>query len=106
MLFRCRLHFSCVQQCRLLIVHAALLTQLGMLHRPPVVAFKWRHWGEMTGPLRCPMGHGSTITAPATNANIEIWGVGELPLSASLLWHAQTLGMAKGQTCAIFAMCL
>jgi hypothetical protein len=42
--------------------------------RPPEVAFKWRHWGKMTGKLTCPLGHG-TLEAEPTNDTIEIFGM-------------------------------
>jgi hypothetical protein len=38
------------------------------------VAFKWRHWGKMTGKLTCPLGHG-TLEAEPTNDTIEIFGM-------------------------------
>ncbi|KAH9567311.1 hypothetical protein CY35_03G023100 [Sphagnum magellanicum] len=41
---------------------------------PPEVAFKWRHWGKMTGKLTCPLGHG-TLEAEPTNDTIEIFGM-------------------------------
>ena len=45
--------------------------------RPPLAAFKWRHWGEMAGDLVCPMGPGMKLTAPATHQPLEIHGIGE-----------------------------
>ncbi|KAK9791845.1 hypothetical protein WJX73_000514 [Symbiochloris irregularis] len=33
---------------------------------PPKVAFKWRHWGKMTGQLHCPLSNGMTIIAQPT----------------------------------------
>ncbi|KAG0066379.1 hypothetical protein BGZ90_001428 [Linnemannia elongata] len=39
---------------------------------PPVVAFKWRHWGKFTGKLRCPV---SDTEKLVTNETVEIFGV-------------------------------
>lgn len=43
---------------------------------PPVVTYKWRHWGRMTGTLRCHTGPHSTIEAPATGQTIQLHGMG------------------------------
>jgi hypothetical protein len=42
---------------------------------PPTLAFKWRHWGKMTGPIRCPMKNGRQLVAEASHEVIEIFGV-------------------------------
>ena len=39
------------------------------------MAFKWRHWGEMTGNLVCPIGPDTTLEAEATGNEVEIWGI-------------------------------
>lgn len=41
---------------------------------PPRVAFKFRHWGHMTGPLRCPMRNGTWLNAPAHGRRVEFFG--------------------------------
>ena len=38
-----------------------------------VSGLQWRHWGTMTGPLRCPLGHG-WLEADPSNEVIEIFG--------------------------------
>lgn len=42
---------------------------------PPVVAFKWRHWGKFTGKLRCPVSDTEKLVADPSNENVEIFGV-------------------------------
>ncbi|CAO3629539.1 unnamed protein product [Cunninghamella blakesleeana] len=42
---------------------------------PPVVAFKWRHWGLMTGDLSVNLGNGKKLQAPASNEVVESFGV-------------------------------
>ncbi|KAL0018648.1 hypothetical protein WJX77_000007 [Trebouxia sp. C0004] len=42
----------------------------------PVVTYKWRHWGKMTGTLRCHTGPHSPIEAPATGQTIQLHGMG------------------------------
>ncbi|KAF9322753.1 hypothetical protein BGZ91_004071 [Linnemannia elongata] len=42
---------------------------------PPVVAFKWRHWGKFTGKLRCPVSDTEKLVADPTNETVEIFGV-------------------------------
>ncbi|CAM0139003.1 hypothetical protein VKS41_003694 [Umbelopsis sp. WA50703] len=42
---------------------------------PPTVAFKWRHWGKMTGDLSVKLGYGKKLEAPATNEVVESVGV-------------------------------
>ncbi|CAG8581010.1 16184_t:CDS:2 [Dentiscutata erythropus] len=42
---------------------------------PPRVSFKWRHWGKMTGTLKCPIRNGKTLVAEPTNEVVEIFGV-------------------------------
>lgn len=42
---------------------------------PPVVAFKWRHWGTMSGDLSVKVGEGKKLEAHATNEVIEVFGV-------------------------------
>ena len=37
-----------------------------------MVSFKWRHWGVMQGPLRCPLGHGQELSASATGQKIQV----------------------------------
>lgn len=41
---------------------------------PPRVAFKFRHWGHMTGPLRCPMRNGTWLNAPPHGGKVEFFG--------------------------------
>ena len=43
--------------------------------RPPKVAFKWRHWGRMTGPLTCPLHNGLRMVAQPTNEVVSMIGV-------------------------------
>lgn len=43
--------------------------------RPPKVAFKWRHWGKMTGPLTCPLHNGLRMVAQPTNEVVSMLGV-------------------------------
>ncbi|KAG0259259.1 hypothetical protein BGZ95_004734 [Linnemannia exigua] len=42
---------------------------------PPVVAFKWRHWGKFSGKLRCPVSDTEKLVADPTNETVEIFGV-------------------------------
>ncbi|GAM29178.1 hypothetical protein SAMD00019534_123540 [Acytostelium subglobosum LB1] len=42
---------------------------------PPIVAFKWRHWGNFSGKLRCPMSKTEQIVAEPTNSLVEIFGI-------------------------------
>lgn len=42
---------------------------------PPVVAFKWRHWGLNNGDLSVKTGDGKKLEAHATNEVIEVFGV-------------------------------
>ncbi|KAK4510732.1 uncharacterized protein ATC70_005165 [Mucor velutinosus] len=42
---------------------------------PPVVAFKWAHWGTMTGDLSVKVGNGQKLEAHATNEVVKIYGV-------------------------------
>ncbi|CAG8584757.1 6375_t:CDS:2 [Cetraspora pellucida] len=42
---------------------------------PPRVTFKWRHWGKMSGELKCPMRNGKTLVAEPTNEVVQIFGV-------------------------------
>ncbi|KAI9489777.1 hypothetical protein BDB00DRAFT_841366 [Zychaea mexicana] len=42
---------------------------------PPTVAFKWRHWGTMTGDLKVNLGNGQKLEAEATNEVVETFGV-------------------------------
>ena len=39
------------------------------------MAFKWRHWGKMTGKLVCPLGPDTRLEADPTNQEVEIWGI-------------------------------
>ncbi|KAG0044779.1 hypothetical protein BGZ83_009957 [Gryganskiella cystojenkinii] len=41
----------------------------------PVVTFKWRHWGKMTGDLSVKLGNGKKLEAYATNEYVESIGV-------------------------------
>lgn len=41
---------------------------------PPRVAFKFRHWGHMTGPLRCPMRNGTWLNVPPHGRRVEFFG--------------------------------
>lgn len=57
--------------------------QIGFaVYRPPVMAFKWRHWGRMTGKLVCTIGPDTKLEAEATNQEVEIWGVSVMHLDA------------------------
>ena len=51
---------------------ACCLTDEVAAVRPPVVSFKWRHWGVMQGPLRCPLGLGQELSASATGQKIQV----------------------------------
>ncbi|KAI9476138.1 MAG: hypothetical protein EXX96DRAFT_575913 [Benjaminiella poitrasii] len=42
---------------------------------PPVVAFKWRHWGFHSGDLSVKLGDDKKLEAYATNEVIEVFGV-------------------------------
>ncbi|CAO3647422.1 unnamed protein product [Cunninghamella echinulata] len=42
---------------------------------PPIVAFKWRHWGLMTGDLSVNLGNGKKLQAPASNEVVQSFGV-------------------------------
>ncbi|KAI8138528.1 hypothetical protein BJV82DRAFT_545774 [Fennellomyces sp. T-0311] len=42
---------------------------------PPTVAFKWRHWGTMTGNLSVNLGNGQKLEAEATNEVVATFGV-------------------------------
>ncbi|KAI8577208.1 hypothetical protein K450DRAFT_191624 [Umbelopsis ramanniana AG] len=42
---------------------------------PPTVAFKWRHWGKMTGDLSVKLGNGKKLEAAASNEVCESFGV-------------------------------
>ncbi|DBB08879.1 hypothetical protein WJX82_007642 [Trebouxia sp. C0006] len=48
---------------------------------PPKVAFKWRHWGKMTGPLTCPLHNGLRMVAQPTNEVVSLTGVAFCTLS-------------------------
>jgi len=48
---------------------------LEVLSPPPRVAFKWRHWGKMTGILECPMRTGQKLVAQPTNQFVQIFGM-------------------------------
>ncbi len=41
---------------------------------PPRVAFRFRHWGHMTGPLRCPMRNGTWLNVPPHGGKVEFFG--------------------------------
>lgn len=41
---------------------------------PPKVTFRFRHWGHMTGPLRCPMRNGTWLDVPPHGAKVEFFG--------------------------------
>lgn len=45
------------------------------MRRPPKVAFKWRHWGQFTGPLACPLASGDTKVFPPTGKKVELTGI-------------------------------
>jgi hypothetical protein len=42
---------------------------------PPVVAFKWAHWGTMTGDLSDKLGENKKLEAHATNEVVMVYGV-------------------------------
>ncbi|ORZ02846.1 hypothetical protein BCR43DRAFT_482267 [Syncephalastrum racemosum] len=42
---------------------------------PPTVAFKWRHWGLMTGDLSVNLGNGEKLEAKASNEVVDTVGV-------------------------------
>lgn len=48
---------------------------------PPRVTFKFRHWGHMTGPLRCPMRNGTWLNAPPHGRKVEFFGHTALQLN-------------------------
>lgn len=39
------------------------------------MAFKWRHWGHMTGKLVCPIAPDTTLEAQPTDGEVEVWGI-------------------------------
>ncbi|XP_037042234.1 pathogen-related protein-like [Bradysia coprophila] len=41
---------------------------------PPRVSFKFRHWGHMTGALRCPMRNGTWLNVPPHGRKVEFFG--------------------------------
>ena len=52
-----------------------------LLCRPPKVAFKWRHWGRMTGALTCPLHNGLRMIAQPTMETISVIGMAYCTLS-------------------------
>ena len=49
------------------------------------MAFKWRHWGRMTGKLVCPIGPDTKLEADPNNQHVEIFGVCAFPAEQGLL---------------------
>ena len=45
------------------------------------MAFKWRHWGRMTGPLTCPLQNGLRMTAQPTNEVVSMIGMAYVTLN-------------------------
>lgn len=39
------------------------------------MAFKWRHWGQMTGKLVCPIGPDTKLEAEPSGHEVEVWGL-------------------------------
>lgn len=50
---------------------------------PPRVLFKFRHWGYMTGNLKCPMRSGQEINVTAHQGKVELIGVTAIKLNES-----------------------
>lgn len=50
------------------------LEVLEVFSPPPRVTFKFRHWGHMTGPLRCPMRNGTWLDVPPHGERVEFFG--------------------------------
>ncbi|CAL8101073.1 unnamed protein product [Orchesella dallaii] len=48
---------------------------------PPKVAFKFRHWGYMSGELKCPMRNGEMMELAPHNGKVEIYGMVVMKLS-------------------------
>lgn len=51
------------------------LEVLEVLSPPPRVVFKFRHWGYMTGELKCPIRSGETLQLSPHSGKVEIFGV-------------------------------
>jgi hypothetical protein len=48
---------------------------LAVYSGPPVVAFKWRHWGENSGDFTIKTSNGTKIESKASNELVEVFGM-------------------------------
>jgi len=48
---------------------------------PPKVAFKFRHWGYMSGELKCPVRNGEMMKLSPHNGKVELYGMVVMKLS-------------------------
>lgn len=51
---------------------------------PPNVTFKFRHWGYMTGDLKCPMRSGEMVDLAPHGGKVEIFGITVMKLNEKL----------------------
>jgi len=56
------------------LVSGFVLEVLEVYSPPPRVVFKFRHWGHMTGPLRCPNRSGNWLNVPPHGKRVEFFG--------------------------------
>lgn len=56
---------------------------------PPLIVFKWRHWGRATGSFKCPMRNGQEIVASPVGKAVEIFGISKVLVNE----HFQILEM-------------
>ncbi len=81
----------------------ALHHDWALVCRPPIVTFKWRHWGVMQGPLRCPLGHGQELSASATGQKIQARARSAQPLAkprgvlCDVGWHGARSVVSSAQ---------
>lgn len=45
---------------------------------PPVIVFKWRHWGRVTGEFKCPMRNGRNVQVSPAGNRVEIFGLSKI----------------------------
>lgn len=60
------------------LISGFVLEVLEVYSPPPRVSFKFRHWGHMTGPLRCPMRNGIWLNVPPHGDKVEFFGTTKL----------------------------
>lgn len=56
---------------------------------PPLIVFKWRHWGHATGEFKCPMRSGQQLVASPAGNKVEIFGISKILVNE----HFQILEM-------------